>query len=164
MNLGETGSTQWTNLIKLPEQELLERIVFESEIEHFGGEAAINTADVEPRSKTPEFVATAALFVVLMALGIRNIRASAPVTPAVLQAETEVEAPPKTWVTVKMADASASANIRQEPTVESKKIGKAKDGDSFELVSENSGWYEIKLADDAHGFMSTEYAVKGGTD
>src|SRR3989344_5941183 len=50
------------------EQELLERIVFESESEHLGGEALIDTADVEPRSKTPEFVATAALFVVLMAL------------------------------------------------------------------------------------------------
>ncbi len=60
---------------------------------------------------------------------------------------------PKTMVVVKI-DESTSANIRQNPTTDSKVIGKAKNGDTFELVSENSGWYEIKLDDGSIAFIS----------
>ncbi len=65
---------------------------------------------------------------------------------------------PKIMLTVKYADAKVSINIREEPAVEAKIIGEAHDGDRFEFVSENSGWYEVKLPDGSTGFISSEYA------
>jgi len=58
---------------------------------------------------------------------------------------------------IKITDGSESVNIRQKPTVGSNKIGEAKEGDTFEFVSVNSGWYEIKLADESTGFISARY-------
>jgi len=157
------------------ETGLLEKIVFESEFEHFNREASIVTPDLEPRSKIPEFIATTVAFVLLVALGIRNVRASTAKTiasplsssaPAVLSAQSEQPepqpTPPPALVTVKLDDASASANIRLYPTTQAEKIGSAQDGDAFEFVSEKSGWYEIKLPDNSNGFISADYAVKEG--
>lgn len=78
-------------------------------------------------------------------------------TPEVLPvtAATE-EAKPKIILTIKINDASASANIRQKPTTDSEKIGQAKNGDSFEFVSIDSGWYEVKLATGS-GFISAAF-------
>jgi putative transposase len=63
---------------------------------------------------------------------------------------------PKTMLVVKI-DESASVNIRQGPTTSSKVIGKAKNGDTFEFISENSGWYEVKLDDGSTAFISASY-------
>lgn len=49
-------------------------------------------------------------------------------------------------------------NIREKPSTESGKIDKARNGDSFEMVSRDSGWYEIKLNDRLNGFISEEFA------
>lgn len=49
-------------------------------------------------------------------------------------------------------------NIREKPSAESGKIGKARNGDSFEMVSRDPGWYEIKLNDRSNGFISAEFA------
>lgn len=49
-------------------------------------------------------------------------------------------------------------NIREKPSTESGKIDKARNGDSFEMVSRNSGWYEIKLNDRLNGFIPEEFA------
>ncbi len=68
--------------------------------------------------------------------------------------ELKEDVMPKTMVVVKI-DESASANIRQSPTTDSEVIGKAKNGDTFEFVSESSGWYEIKLDDGSIAFIST---------
>jgi REP element-mobilizing transposase RayT len=67
--------------------------------------------------------------------------------------ELKEDVMPKTMVVVKI-DESTSANIRQNPTTDSEVIGKAKNGDTFEFVSENSGWYEIKLDDGSIAFIS----------
>jgi len=67
--------------------------------------------------------------------------------------ELKEDIKPKTMLVVKI-DESASANIRQSPTADSKVIAKAKNGDTFEFVSENSGWYEIKLDNGSIAFIS----------
>jgi uncharacterized protein YgiM (DUF1202 family) len=41
--------------------------------------------------------------------------------------------------------------------VNSKKIGEANAGDSFEVISSNSQWYEIKLAEGLTGFISAQF-------
>ena len=77
-------------------------------------------------------------------------------TPFVLSETVEVKIP-KTMLMVKITDGAVSVNIRQEPAILSNKIGEAAEGDTFEFVSINSGWYEIKLADGSTGFISARY-------
>lgn len=67
--------------------------------------------------------------------------------------ELKEDTEPKTILVIKINE-SASANIRQSPTIDSKVIGKARNGDIFEFISENSGWYEIKLDDGSIAFIS----------
>lgn len=83
-------------------------------------------------------------------------------TPEITPTPTET-AEAKTMVIVNISDGSPSVNIRQNPTIKSEAIGKAQDGETFELVSVTSGWYEIKLADGSSGFISPKYAVIEGT-
>lgn len=63
----------------------------------------------------------------------------------------------KSALRIKINDGSESVNIRQKPTTNSEKIGQAEDGDVFEIVSKNMGWYEIKLANGSVGFISPKY-------
>lgn len=142
--------------------------------------------DLKIRSRMPEFLAISTLvFVVLVGFSLWNINyvtarsyqplpspevlsetqetileATPSATPeATATAEIKPEAKPETTLTVKIGDGSSFVNIRQKPTINSDKIGKANNGDSFGLISFNSGWYEIKLADGSTGFISKKYAV-----
>lgn len=137
--------------------------------------------DFKSRSIIPEFLIISVLvFMILVTLGIRNINISLAAStnnstvdtplanspppspaPAVLAAVKEAteEAKPKVILTVKIEDGSSSVNIRQKPTTGSEKIGQAKDGDTFELVSLDSGWHEVKLANGSVGFISSKYIV-----
>ena len=63
---------------------------------------------------------------------------------------------PKKILTIKI-DGSDSVIIRQKPTTDAKIISLAKDGDTFEFISLNSDWYEVKLADGSIGFISAGY-------
>lgn len=65
----------------------------------------------------------------------------------------------KTTLIIKTNDGGTRVNIRQKPTTNSKRISKAKNGDRFELISLDSGWYGIKLHDGSTGFISAQYAV-----
>ena len=47
-----------------------------------------------------------------------------------------------------------SVIIRQEPTTDSAPIGRLRIGETLELASDQSGWYEVKLADGRRGFVS----------
>lgn len=49
-------------------------------------------------------------------------------------------------------------NIREKPSTESGQIAKAKEGDTFDMVSRVSDWYEIKLNEESNGFISEEFA------
>jgi len=60
-------------------------------------------------------------------------------------------------VAITIDDGSPFVNIRSEPTVYSEAIGQAEDGDSYELVEEETGWYKIKFGEE-QGFISIKYA------
>ncbi|MCX6704544.1 MAG: SH3 domain-containing protein, partial [Candidatus Woesebacteria bacterium] len=146
------------------EIELLEKISLESMAPQLKKkELVINKPHPAPRTRASELLAASGIFLLLLALGIRNIMGSAveitPVpspTPLVLS-ETVKEEIPKTMLIVKITDGAESVNIRQEPAILSNKIGEAAEGNTFEFVSINSGWYEIKLADGSTGFISARY-------
>ena len=140
--------------------------------------------NLKPLQRVPEFLAMTVVFLLLIGLGVRNImisttKSSNPSpTPSVLSitnpspspivlsktdtatssavlSETK-ETQPKI-LRVKINDGGTSVNIRQKPTTDSEKIGQAKDGDTFEFVSINSGWYEVKLPAGLTGFILTTY-------
>jgi putative transposase len=176
--------------LKQKEKEMLERIIIESEPEHLerrvlkpeeskSFQEVRKNPVIEPRSKIPEFIAAATVvFVLLFTLGIRNIRTSViqtklsksstpPPTSQISGLETEAEdakPEPKKILVIKINDKSESVNLRQEPTTKSEKVGKAKDGDTFELVSKDSKWYQIKLADGSIAFVSARYAEIEGEE
>lgn len=128
-------------------------------------------------SRMPEFFGMAALFVILLSFGVRNIDGSkanglvpAPSTLGVSSMEdvktTEVvepniaatsEAELKTMAVIRIKDGALSVNIRKEPSVLAVKVGDAKESDAFEIVSVGSKWYEVKLADQSIGFISSTY-------
>ena len=151
------------------ESHLLDGITFEEKTQYL--EKRNLTGNVELKEKTrsriPEISALFVIFLMLVGLGLRNIsisttkrNADSPaVEPVVLSESTEpTNSPvPKRMVVVKAPEGFPSVNIRQGPTTDSEKIGEAEDGISFEFISENPGWYEIKLPDDSTGFISAEY-------
>ncbi len=123
--------------------------------------------DLKPLQRIPEIVMITVVFLVLVTVGIKNINASPNKVLGSVAAPAATLAPPpmageekkaKTMLVIKIDNASdsASVNIRQKPTVNSEKIGTAHDGDTFEFVSENEGWYEVKLATES-GFISAAY-------
>lgn len=125
---------------------------------------------LKPISRVPEFFGMAAVFVILLSFGVRNIHSSkaktvsspSPVTLGVSsteedQTESAPEVKPK-MVVIEINDDASSVNIRKEPSVRSEKIGDAKEGDTYELISNiNSKWYEVKLMDGTNGFISEKY-------
>jgi hypothetical protein len=63
-------------------------------------------------------------------------------------------------VTVTILDGSDNVNIREQPSLNSPKIGQAKNGDIFEFISLDSGWYEVKFASSS-AFISSKYLKEG---
>lgn len=50
--------------------------------------------------------------------------------------------------------------VRESDSVDSAEIDRVKPGESYELISEKEGWFEIKVADGKTGWVSSSYAVK----
>lgn len=50
--------------------------------------------------------------------------------------------------------------VREEASVTSQEIGRAIPGDSYPFIDEQSGWYQIKMANGQLGWISEEYAQK----
>ncbi len=111
------------------------------------------------------------VFFLLVGFGIHHVQAGnntpmvlsafslgASQTPAPTSSPIPTPSPePKTMITIKITDGADGVNIREMPSTSSNKIGKAQDGQSFELVSVGSGWYEVKLPDGLIGFISERY-------
>ncbi len=131
----------------------------------------------EPSAKsklrTIGFVSTSVvLFVLLFTLGIRNIKTSVaqtnisisslptptPQVAGIEDEKVEEKMEPKIMVVIRISDGAESVNIRLKPSTESEKVGTAKDGDTFEFVSREGEWYQIKLDDETPAFVSTRYA------
>lgn len=166
------------------EKEMFEKIILESDSEHveksdFRPEESefskkIPTEPVlEPRSKIPEFIASSAVvFVLLFALGIRNINltlaqnknslSSLPSSNPQVSGLEDEQTEPNMMVIIKINDGAESVNIRKEPTTKSEKIGQAVDGDTFEFVSKEEEWYQIRLEDGLTAYVSEKYSVVEG--
>jgi uncharacterized protein YgiM (DUF1202 family) len=111
-------------------------------------------------------VISAAVFVVLFAIGLNNVittsangdiaqsTVSETPIPSVAGENTEE---PTIKLKIKIEDGADSVNIRKEPTTRSEKIGKAKLGDIFEFISINSDWYEVRLDDDTTAYIFSGY-------
>lgn len=160
------------------DKNLLANIILEKESEDLlGGNPQITNVSVpeesylsqhsEPGSRFLEFAVATAVFVLLFTLGLRNVYVSSAKeivsinivsspspTPVVAGIKDEK---PKIFLTVKINDESSSVNIRQNPTIYSEKIGSANNGDVFEFISTDSGWYKVKLTDETFGFISSKY-------
>ena len=173
----------------LLEEIAIENVDQHLEGRHLASDEAVNIldADVKQRTRLPEFVAVSSvIFVLLVTLGIRNIvisNSNNPVPSAEILGKTDrlkpenmpeatSEAIPKTppkamleeqlkdTVKVRIDDNSSHVNIRQKPTASSEKIGQANNGDTFEFVSLDSEWYQVKLSSGSAGFISAKYIVK----
>ncbi len=89
----------------------------------------------------------------------------APKAAVVIKAEPVKPEPvgpaqPKLVLTV-LTDEAEGVNIRSLPTTNSEKLGKAKDGETFEFTSKEAGWYEIKLTEGSIGYISEKYVEEG---
>ncbi|MBU2632250.1 PEGA domain-containing protein [Patescibacteria group bacterium] len=50
--------------------------------------------------------------------------------------------------------------VRAENSISSSEITQVKPGESYAFISEEKGWYQIKLPDDKTGWISSQYAKK----
>lgn len=50
--------------------------------------------------------------------------------------------------------------VRESNSILSLEIGKAKPGETYELITEKEGWFKIKLTNGKVGWISSSYAVK----
>ncbi len=50
--------------------------------------------------------------------------------------------------------------VRETPSTSAKEIARVSPDDELELISEQTGWFEVKLADGKTGFISSQYARK----
>lgn len=50
--------------------------------------------------------------------------------------------------------------VRQDATITSNEIGRVNPGDTYSLLSEQDGWYEIDLGNGKSGWVSAQYAKK----
>jgi Bacterial SH3 domain/PEGA domain len=50
--------------------------------------------------------------------------------------------------------------VRAQPSISSSEVAQVNPGDSFDLVSEQNGFYEIKLPNGQSGWVSSQYASK----
>jgi len=50
--------------------------------------------------------------------------------------------------------------VRKTSSVSSATIGEVKPGETYDLIDEKSGWYEIKFKDEVNGWVSSQYAKK----
>lgn len=129
--------------------------------------------DPQPKINKTELTIAAILLLGLTTIGILSI-SSNKVNPqtAKLLDNTEFiieqeKAEPLTFegkevveiktVTIAIEDGSPFVNVREKPTVYSEKVGQVEDGDSYELIEEEAGWYKIKF-DEVEGFISIKYA------
>lgn len=159
-----------------PEQndkDSLEGIVLEREFEPLArSQPNLEGSIPQPQEKKTKlfgFALAVGIFALLFTLGLRNVLEAQPKKvisvstvsspspiPSVAGLETEAEKN-KTILLIKIPDKSSSINIRQNPDINSEKVGEAKDGDIFEFVSINSGWFGVKLADGSIGFILSKY-------
>jgi len=136
-------------------------------------EVKINTTIPQLKTKTriPEIIFSTALLVVLTSYSIMRIEtplsSTTPLKPYFTNLENNVlgdddssekQNKEKVVVVINASDNLNGINIYKEPSSLSPIIGKAKVNNSYEFVSENSGWYQVKLYDGSTGYVSSRYS------
>lgn len=128
------------------------------------------------RLRIPEAIGMTVVLLVLIALGIRNINSTpkdvlgasdAVTTPIASPSPTPILVVDKVEtqkVVIKLPIGLETVNIRNNPSINAEKIGEAKDGDSFELLSQSSGWYRIKFSENTTGYVYGVYAFIEGNN
>jgi len=76
----------------------------------------------------------------------------------------QVTLEPKPQFEITIIDGYKNVNIRKEPSTSTEIVGSASDGDIFNVISYDSGWYHVEL-DNGTGFIYGNYTetVQGGT-
>jgi hypothetical protein len=166
-----TTQIEQGHAITAKEKELIKDVVIENDSEMLEGRNLSNESTnlTKSRSMIPEVSTLFAIYLLLIGVGVRNINVyasknianSTASTPAVLS-ETIIASPSPepTTKTMILINTSSKENefikIHQEPVSFSPVVFEARDGDIFEFVSVNSGWYEIKLSEDLTGYVWAE--------
>lgn len=131
-------------------------------------------ATPEVRSRIPHIATLFASFVLLVGFGMRNVSTETSKTfqaladnnnKAVLSETVETTPTPvsipqisKTMAIINVPPEREFVDLYKKSNNFSEKVGEAKDGEMYELVSEIPGWYEIKLTDGKVGFVPSDYA------
>jgi len=157
-----------------PKNEHLERRLLEESLTKTSSKK-IKPENPASQHRIPEFMAISGFFLILLSLGIRNINAQSATkveyvapSPIALATAGPVSLVPEAavlpsatsvpLVKIKVDDISVNVNIRKSAAINSEIVGKARNGDIFELVSIDSEWSQIKLADGSLGFISARVA------
>ena len=154
---------------------------YKSFVESGTSEKSTKSKDTSPpklQPGIPEIILAIVILIIFSSYSVRNIKSSTLPAPEIYtltpQSYAEVlgekenapenentkpdDVEEKIIVVVNIKDDSESVNIRSSSSTSSEKIGQAKQGDSFEFISENSEWYQIKLKDGSTGYISAKYS------
>lgn len=152
------------------EQENLKNIILEKKSDHVivSPKLARTTPLKQAQSYSPKityFLTVSAIFVGLFGYGFNNVKTSLANEEAKLQIVSETPAPKvagektqaEMFLLVKIDDGAEYVNIRKKPRTSSEKIGEALEGETFEFISIQSGWYEVKMDEKSSGWIFSKY-------
>ena len=145
-------------------------IEFGKEIKSIFSKKSGEDSDTHFLPRKAESLVLIIVFALLFGFGFKNVIANTKVkltevddpsstnTPLIFKA-IATPSTPLSVITVAITDGSPTINIRNKPTIYSDKITTAKDGDKFEVISKDSGWYLVKIAGNAtdSGYISAKY-------
>jgi Bacterial SH3 domain/PEGA domain len=95
---------------------------------------------------------------VLVYLGVNLTTATASALPT---ATPSASPSPTASVTITILDTPTGfLRVRSAPSLGGSEIGQVKPGDKFQLLNEQSGWYQIKIQSGQTGWVSSQYAQK----
>jgi len=92
-----------------------------------------------------------------VSLGISLTATTISVTPS---ASPSASPTPKETKVVILQTPTGFLRVRESGSLSSEEIGRVYKGESFLLLNEKNGWFEIKLKDDKTGWISGDYAQK----
>ena len=82
---------------------------------------------------------------------------------SIKEASPEAKIAPSTSMGTKVTILSTPTGflrVRSEASLSSSEVGQVEPGETFDLISEKEGWYEIKLENGENGWISSDYAKK----
>lgn len=94
---------------------------------------------------------------VMAYLGIND--AAVAVTPTPLPTLVPTLAPSVAQITI-LQTPVGFLRVRESASVTSAEVGRVQPGETYDIVSEENGWYQIKLPSGTNGWVSNQYAQK----